>query len=99
MQIEFNLNTILQIATLLGLIFAAYFTLRKPQEKSEINDAVLDVKFETLEKKLELIKNNDLHELKGMFNTHIANQSIYERETASRLGAIEAKIDILINKK
>jgi hypothetical protein len=46
-------------------------------------------------KKIEL---NDLHELRGMMNTHITNQAIQDREIAEKIGGILAKLDILINK-
>jgi hypothetical protein len=98
MNLDFNLNTILQIITLIGVLFAIYKYFRKPQEKSEINDAIFDVKFLALQDMIKKIELNDLHELKGIMNTHMTNQTIYEREVSNKLGGMEAKIDLLINK-
>jgi len=93
-----NLSIIIQVITLLGIAWAIYNSLKKPQEKSEVNDAVFDTKFRSLEDMVKKIELNDLHELKGMFNTHITNQNSYERDMCGRLGGIEAKIDLLIKK-
>ena len=93
-----NLSITIQILTLLGIVWAIYNSLKKPQEKSELNDAVFDNKFLSLENMVKKIELNDLHEIRGMMNTHITNQAVYERETAGKLGGIEAKLDILISK-
>ena len=88
----------LGIVALLNVGVVVWNGIRKPQEKSEVNDAVFDVKFQNLCERLDTIKNNDLHELKGMFNTHITNQGVYEREMVDKYARLETKIDMLIKK-
>lgn len=93
-----NLSITIQVLTLLGIAWAIYNSLKRPQEKSEINDAIFDAKFLSLENMVKKIELNDLHEIRGMMNTHITNQSVYEREMAEKLGGILARLDILIKK-
>jgi len=93
-----NLSITIQVLTLLGIAWAIYNSLKRPQEKSEVNDAVFDNKFLSLENMVKKIELNDLHELRGIMNTHITNQAVYEREMAEKLGGILARLDILIKK-
>lgn len=93
-----NISIVMQIATLLGIIYAVYNSFRKPQEQGEINDKVFDEKFANLTKQLETIKNNDLHELKGMFNTHVLNQNANEREVSDKIARLDTKLDFLLKK-
>jgi hypothetical protein len=93
-----NLSITIQVLTLLGIAWAIYNSLKRPQERSELNDAVFNNKFLSLENMVKKIELNDLHELRGMMNTHITNQAIQDREIAEKIGGILAKLDILINK-
>jgi hypothetical protein len=94
---------------IISMIFAAMNSLKKPQEVSEINDAVFDEKFKGITDKFDTrfqdmkdgvvkIMQNDIQEVKSDLRGHIQSQSIYERETACKLGGIDAKLDILIKK-
>ena len=93
-----NLSITIQVLTLLGIAWAIYASLKRPQEKSELNDAIFDSKFLSLENMVKKIELNDLHELRGMMNTHITSQAVHDREIAGKLGGIEARLDILIKK-
>jgi uncharacterized circularly permuted ATP-grasp superfamily protein len=93
-----NISIVLQLATVIGVIFAVYLYFRTPQEKDEVFKAVLDEKFKNLSEKLDLLKNNDLHELKGLMDRHIMNQGISEREVSDKLARIDTKLEML-NKK
>jgi hypothetical protein len=58
-----NLSITIQVFTLLGIAWAIYASLRKPQEKSETNDAVYAEKFVALEKTVINLRDNHLHTL------------------------------------
>lgn len=93
-----NISIVVQICTLLGIIFGVFLYFRKPQEKDEIYKAVLDEKFKILAEKLDLLKNNDLHELKGLMDRHIMNQNISEREVSDKLARLDVRLETLIKK-
>jgi len=106
---EENISIVLQIATLIGIIFAVYLYFRKPQEESIINDKVFDQKFCGLSEKFDTrfqdmkdgvvkVLQNDLQEVKNGLRDHVSNQGIYERELAGKIGGIDAKLDSLIKK-
>jgi predicted histidine transporter YuiF (NhaC family) len=74
MAFEFNLNTILQIITLVGVLFAVYHFFRKPQEKSEVIDAVFNERMtnyeKTTEKSVQLALNHS-HTVESKLDAHI----------------------------
>lgn len=100
---------IIQIATLIGIVFAVYLYFRKPQEDSIINDKVFNEKFKALSEKFDTrfqdmkegvvkVLQNDLQEVKKGLTDHVTNQGIYEREMAGNIGKMDAKLDFLIKK-
>ena len=86
------------IGTILTFCISLYNSLRKPQETSQTNDAVFNTELKNLTTKLDLIQNNDLHEIKGMFNAHVLNQNTNEREVSDKLARLDTKIEMLMNK-
>lgn len=94
-----NIGLILQIATLLGIIFAIYSYFRKPQEQGEINDKVFDVKFDALEKTVINLRDNHIHSIAEKLDKHISESQDIALRSAERMGGIEAKIDILLSNK
>jgi len=91
-------TNILFLITIATVLVNIYLSLKKPQEKGEIVDAVFKVEFDNLKSKLDLIQNNDLHEIKGMINTHILNQNANEREISDKFARLETKVEILMKK-
>jgi len=89
------LTLIIGLGTILTFIFSVWNAIRKPQEKSETNDAVFANELKSLSEKLTLIQNNDLHELKGMFNTHILNQNSNEREVSDKLARQDERLKMI----
>lgn len=96
---EENISIILQILTVLGIIFAVYFYFRTPQEKSEVNDAVFDVKFNALEKLVVNLRDNHIHTLDEKLSKHISESQEVALRGAEKMGSIEAKLDMIINKR
>lgn len=95
---EENISIIIQITTLIGIIFAVYLYFRKPQEKSEINDEVFKVQFDALEKTVINLRDNHIHTLDEKLSKHICESQDAALRSAEKMGAIEAKIDMLIKK-
>jgi hypothetical protein len=104
-----NLSVIIQVVTLLGVAWAIYNSLKKPQEESITNDKVFDQKFLSLTEKFDTrfqdmkdgvvkVMQNDLQEVKQGLKDHVTNQGIYERDMAEKYGRFDAKLDVLINK-
>lgn len=89
----------MQAITILGVIFAVYLYFRKPQEKSEVNDAVFDVKFRALEDMVINLRDNHLHTLQSKLEAHISESQTAAIGSAEKMGRIEAKLDMLISKK
>jgi len=93
-----NISIIVQISTLVGLIFSMYLYFRRPQEKSETNDAVFDVKFTALEKMVINLRDNHLHTIEEKLSRHISESQDVALRNAERMGAVEAKLDMLLKK-
>lgn len=99
MLTEQNLSIIIQLATLVGIIFGIYFVFRKPQEKSEIVDAVFQERFTQFDRELANLRDNHIHTLQSKMEAHIQESQIVAISSAEKLGRIEGKLDMLINKK
>lgn len=104
-----NISIAIQILTLGGIVFAIYNTFRKPQETSEINDAVFDEKIKSLsistETKIDTVKelvinlrDNHLHTVENKIDKHISDSQDAALKSAERMGEITAKLDMLIKK-
>lgn len=93
MTLDFNLSTILQVITLVGIIFAVYKTFRQPQEKSETNDAVFNERFNTLDKTVCNLRDNHLHTLEQKLDKHIAENQMVAIETTRSLSKIETLLE------
>ena len=94
----FTPTNILFLITIATVLVNIYLSLKKPQERGEIVDAVFKVEFDNLKQKLDLIQNNDLHEIKGKIDTHIINQNTNDREVSAKFARLEAQIEMLIKK-
>jgi hypothetical protein len=104
-----NLSITIQVLTLLGIAWAIYASLKKPQEESITNDKVFEEKFTALSARFDTrfqdmkdgvvkVMQNDLQEVKQGLKDHVTNQGIYERDMAEKYGRFDAKLDVLINK-
>lgn len=98
------------ICTLLTFGVTLYNSVRKPQQKGEITDAVFAEKFTHLAEKFESkfqdmkdgvvkIMQNDMQELKSDVREHVKNQIINEREISSNFSKMFTLIDERIPRK
>lgn len=81
--------------SLAGVLFGVYHYFRNPQIASDKADAIITEKLEALTSKLELLINNDLHEMKGMLD----RMSGEFTALAILVGKLETKIDERVPKK
>jgi len=98
MLLQEKISIIMQIATLIGLIFAVYLYFRKPQEKSDITDAVFDVRFNALEKTVINLRDNHIHTLDMKLDKHIQDNQIFMLENTKTCSRIETLIEQLMKK-
>lgn len=97
-----NLSTLLQVLTLIGIIFAVYLYFRKPQETSMENDIRADEKYNALRDIVINLRDNHFHTLEQKFDSHIKESQDVAIRGAEKMGSIEAKQDMiltLLNKK
>ena len=98
MLLQEKISIIIQISTLIGLIFAVYLYFRKPQEKSDITDAVFDVRFNALEKTVINLRDNHIHTLDMKLDKHIQDNQIFMLENTKTCSRIETLIEQLMKK-
>ena len=80
-----NLSTVIQVVTLLGVAWTIYASLKKPQETSQINDAVFDERIKNIEKH---VTNHILHKLDQNDDEH--------KKLMEGMVRIETKLEILM---
>lgn len=92
------ITLIIQGATIIGIIFTVYLYFRKPQERSDIQDAVFDVKFNSLEKLVTNLRDNHLHTLETKLNTYIAEQQVHREAMIRQMTRIETLLEERLKK-
>jgi predicted histidine transporter YuiF (NhaC family) len=98
---EENISLIIQIATLVGIIFGVYLYFRKPQEKSETTDAVFEERMKnyenTTEKSIQLALNHS-HTVESKIDSHIKESQAKGEADARWQGRIETLLENLSKK-
>lgn len=82
-----------------GAVFGSFVYFRTPQEKSEVNDAVFDEKFDSLKELVINLRDNHLHSIDSKLDKHIEDQTRNELIVAGTLGSISAKLDMITKRK
>lgn len=95
---QIKLDEILQIITIIGIIFAIYLYFRKPQEKSEMKDLEIDLKFNNLEKTVINLRDNHLHTIESKLDKHINENQMVAIETTRSLTRVETLMEQLLKK-
>lgn len=93
-----DISLIIQVCTLLGIGYAVYNSLQKPQQKGELTDAVFSEKFTQLDRELANLRDNHIHTLGQKLDKHISDQAVNEMLVCEKLARIETKQDILLTK-
>jgi hypothetical protein len=95
---EDNISLIIQICTLVGIGWAVYNSVRKPQEKGELTDAVFSERFTQFDRELANLRDNHIHSLGLKLDSHVEAQTKNEMQVCEKLARIETKIEVLIQK-
>jgi hypothetical protein len=110
MTLQEKISIAIQIITLVGIAFSVYLFIRKPQERSEITDAVFaeqfknlasnfDTRFQDMKDGVVKIMQNDLQEVKSDVREHARNQIIYERENTAALSKLTTILEERLPRK
>ncbi len=90
-----NIDLIVNIVTLIGVIFAVYLAFRKPQERSEITDAEMRKDIIALRVDLVNLRDNHVHTLDTKLD--VTNKSV--QDLALQLTRLNTIIEERIPKK
>ena len=90
-----NIDLIVNIVTLIGVIFAVYLAFRKPQERSEITDAEMRKDIIALRVDLVNLRDNHVHTLDTKLDA--TNKSV--QDLALQLTRLNTIIEERIHKK
>jgi len=85
--------------TIISSLFALFMFFRKPQEKSEITDAVMDQRFQSLDKEFANLRDNHLHTIEIKLDAHIQNQGVRNEEFSNGLVKITTILEERLPKK
>jgi len=86
---ELDIPFIIQIFTLLGIIWAVYNGVSKPQQKGELTDAVFAERFTQFDQELANLRDNHIHTLVQKLDKHIEDQHNNEIVICEKLARIE----------
>ena len=93
-----NISIVLQVATLVGIVFAVYLYFRTPQEKGEINDRLFQERLDNMQDLFINLRDNHIHTLETKLDRHIEESQNVALKGAEKMGSIEAKLDMLLKK-
>ena len=92
---ELNISLIIQVCTLLGIGWAVYNSLQKPQQRGELTDAVFSERFTQFDRELANLRDNHIHTLTQKLDKHITDQGANEMLVCEKLARIETLIETL----
>ena len=92
---------------LISALFGVIMWVRRPQEKSELNDAVFDekicavkqetnIKYDNLKELVLNLRDNHIHTIQSNLDKHINESQAVAISGAERMGRIEAKQDMVL---
>lgn len=99
MTIDFSLNTLIQICTLLGIIFGVYLYFRRPQEDTETRNAVFNERFNNLEGIVLNLRDNHIHTLQEKLEDHVKFESAWQMETSRQIERLNVILEERLPKK
>jgi hypothetical protein len=95
---EANISLLIQLCTLLGIIFGVFLYFKKPQEKGEIVDAIFETRFTQFDRELANLRDNHIHTIGVKLDAHIETQQRNEMIVCEKLARLESKVDLLLKK-
>lgn len=85
--------------SLITILFVVFLYFKKPQEKSELNDALFSQRIENLSKEMANLRDNHLHSIEIKLDAHIAGQVKNELIVAEHLTRLETILEERLPKK
>jgi len=93
------LTYIIGLGTVFSFIFTWYNSIRKPQERGEVNDACFNERLTSLRETVVNLRDNHLHTIEEKLDKHIAENQRDCIETAKQMSKIETLLEEIIRKK
>jgi len=87
------LTYIIGLGTILSFIFTWYNSIRKPQEKGEVNDACFNERLTSLRETVVSLRDNHLHSIEEKLDKHIAENQRDSIEIAKQMSRIETLLE------
>lgn len=88
-----NISIFIQVCTLIGIVFAVYLYFRKPQEKSEMNDALFNQRLDSMRELVINLRDNHIHTLESKLDSHIADNQKYVESDIKWKAKLETVIE------
>jgi hypothetical protein len=88
----------LGIVALLNVGAVLWTSIRKPQETSQLNDAIFEERFNSLNATVTNLRDNHLHTLDSKLESHTRENQIFALETTKSLTKLETLMEQLLKK-
>lgn len=92
------LTYIIGLGTVLSFIFTWYNSIRKPQQKGEIQDAVFETKLNELKKTVSSLRDNHIHTIEQKLDKHIEENQRDSIALTKQMTRIETLLEQVIKK-
>lgn len=92
------LTYIIGLGTVLSFLFTWYNSIRKPQERSEVNDACFNERLSSLRETVISLRDNHLHSIEEKLDKHIAENQRDSIKNAKQMAKIETLLKEIIRK-
>lgn len=88
----------LGISALISIGATVYNSLKNPQEKSDILDAILNEKFKNLQATVVNLRDNHIHTLESKLDSHIQENQLKYLQDAKWQGRVEVLLENIVKK-
>jgi hypothetical protein len=94
-----TISYIIGITVLANVGLTIYNSIKKPQQKGEVTDAIFEQKISTLRDTVVNLRDNHLHTIESKLDLHIDNQNKSELTMAKTIGRIETILEERLPRK
>jgi hypothetical protein len=88
----------LGIVALLNVGVVVWSSIRKPQEKSQLNDPILEERFNGLNAVVTNLRDNHLHTLESKLDKHISDNQLFAIDNTKSLTRVETLLEQILKK-
>ena len=89
----------LGIVALLNVGVVLWTSIKKPQEKSQLNDAIFEERFNSLNATVANLRDNHLHTLDSKLESHSRENQLFALETTKSLTKVETLLEQILKKQ